>query len=64
MEHGAGTDQGDQVWGVDGAPAGLCGIGGLFGAVKMLAGFGTSPALDWRWRVSRSGPGACVAHMR
>jgi NAD(P)-dependent dehydrogenase (short-subunit alcohol dehydrogenase family) len=31
MEHRAGADQGDQVWGVDGVPSGLCGVDQLVG---------------------------------
>jgi hypothetical protein len=31
VEHSAGADQGDQVWGVDGAPPGLCGVDQLVG---------------------------------
>ena len=31
VEHCPGTDQGDQVWGVDGPPASLCGINELVG---------------------------------
>lgn len=31
MEHRAGTDEGDQVWGVDRSPAGLCGVDELVG---------------------------------
>jgi len=26
LEHGAGTDEGDEVWGVDCSPAGLSGL--------------------------------------
>jgi hypothetical protein len=31
VEHCAGPDEGDQVWGVDGSPAGLCGVDALVG---------------------------------
>jgi hypothetical protein len=31
VEGGAGADEGDQVWGIDGSPAGLCGLDELVG---------------------------------
>ena len=46
MEDGAGADEGDQMWGVDGSPAGLCGVDRLVGAWRLIDHAGVLAAFD------------------